>query len=220
MYASDAQNFPYMLLYMKNRLGGPLLPKLSPNLTVESQYRTVEFKSTTSNILMIYLPSDGCLQVIDPLYVSEDAFPNLPKNLTNNIGMSNISQIEKSSGNSANLTQYFGTEPPHTWCYYFEKAELARQTNDWEEVIQNYEYATSAGYTALLPAENLVFIEALARRGNVERAEQLTDIVISQDRKLCKALVSVWERALEASPEINADILKTIETLKDFPDCN
>jgi hypothetical protein len=220
MYAPDAQDFPYILLYMKNRLGGPLLPRLSPNLTVESQYRTVEFKSTTSNILMIYLPSDGCLQVIDPFYVTQDAFPSLPKNLTNNIGMSNIGQVEKGPGNSANPALLFGTELPHTWCYYFEKAELARQTNDWEEVMRNYESATSAGYSALLPAENLVFIEALARRGNIGRAEQLTETVISQDRRLCKALVTVWERARQVSPEINADALKTIETLKDFPDCN
>jgi hypothetical protein len=220
IYAPDAKSFPYILLYMKNRLGGALLPQLAPNLPVESNYRTVHFQSTTSNIVMIFLPSDGCLRVLDPLYVSQEASPGLPENLTKHIDLSNISQLVANSGNQANPTQYFGKEPSRTWCYYFEKAELARQSNDWGEVIRDYESAASAGYSALQPAENLVFIEAFARQGNIKKAEQLTDAVISQDRKLCKALVAVWERAVEASPEIGGEASKTLETLKDLSDCN
>ncbi|MDD2922829.1 MAG: hypothetical protein PHQ36_11155 [Anaerolineales bacterium] len=28
----------------------------------------------------------------------------------------------------------FGDEPPHTWCYYYQKMDLARQTEDWQTV--------------------------------------------------------------------------------------
>ena len=219
MYTPDASSFSYMLLYVKNRLGGSLLPKLSPNIPMEGKYRTVKFQSTTSNIVMMYLPSDGCLQLLDPRYVSPNTFSGLSQNLNDNINLSNISQVEKSSTNSANPKQFFGLEPAHTWCYYFEKAELARQFNDWEEVMQNYEAATSAGYTALQPSENLVFIEAFARAGNTKKAEQLTDMAISQDRKLCKALLFTWQRALKASPEIDAEALKKIGFLNDLPEC-
>jgi hypothetical protein len=220
MYAPDAKSFPYILLYTKNRLGGPLLPKLSQNVPVEGHYRTVEFKSTTSNIVLFHLQSDGCLQLLDPLYVSADAFPGLPQNITSSLDISNMGQVDITSASQADPSQYFGEEPAHTWCYFFEKAELARQSNNWEEITHLYESATSAGYVALQPSENLVFIEAFARMGNTQKAGELTGRTISQDHKMCKALVSTWERALEASPQISAEASKTLESLGDLPECN
>jgi hypothetical protein len=218
MYIPDGSSFSYMLLYAKNRLGGPLLPKLAPGLPMDGGYRTVSFKSTTSNIVMIYQPSDGCLQMIDPNYVDPNTFGGLSPNLNKNLNLSNINQIEKNS-NGTDPKQYFGSEPAHTWCYFFEKAELARQFGDWNEVMHNYELATSAGYSALLPSENLIFIEALSRSGNTKRASQLTSTTIKQDEKLCKALVSAWERAEQATPAISAEAQAQIGTLGDFSEC-
>jgi hypothetical protein len=220
IYAPDAKSFPYILLYTKNRLGGTLLPKLSPDLPVEGHYRTVEFKSSTSNIVLFHLQSDGCLQLLDPAYVSGDALPGLPQNITSSLEISNLGQVDITSASQADPSPYFGAEPAHTWCYFFEKAELARQFNSWEKIVPLYESATSAGYTALQPSENLVFIEAFARSGDAQRAEQLTSRTFSQDHKLCKALAAVWERAVEASPEIGVEAGKTIESLKDLPECN
>lgn len=217
MYDPNASSFSRMFLYMKNRLGGPLLPKLAPNLPIESRYRTVEFKSNTSNVVMIYAPSDGCLQLLDPRYVSQDTFSSLPQTLTSNIELSNIGQVEEDP--QANPSQYFGSEPAHNWCYYFEKADLARQFDDWEQVVRAYQSATASGYTALLPSENLVFIEAFARLGDVPKAGKLSDSTIAQDHQLCKALVSVWERAAQASPEISAEAQKKTESLNDLPEC-
>jgi hypothetical protein len=220
MYAPDAKDFPYILLYTKNRLGGSLLPKLSPRLPVEGRYRTVEFESTTSKIVLFQLWSDGCLQLLDPAYVSEDALPGLPQNITSSLDISNMGQVDINSDSQAEPSKYFGAEPAHAWCYYFEKAELARQFNGWEEITQLYESASSAGYTALQPSENLVFIEAFALLGDIHKAGQLNDETISQDHKLCKALVAVWERAVEASPELGVEAGKKIDSLKDLSECN
>jgi hypothetical protein len=218
MYTPDGSSFSYMLLYVKNRLGGSMLPKLAPNLPIDGGYRTVKFQSTTSNIAVIYQPSDGCLQVLDPRYVSSNTFSDLSPNLNNNLDLSNVSQIEKNP-NGADPKQFFGQEPAHTWCYYFEKAAFAQQFGDWKEVIHNYELATSAGYTSMLPSENLVFIEAFARSGNTKKADLLTNTVIKQDAKLCKALVSTWQRALQASPAISAEAQIQINALNDLPEC-
>ncbi|HJS18337.1 MAG TPA: hypothetical protein VJ785_06300 [Anaerolineales bacterium] len=219
VYDPQASELSYMLLYTKNRLGGSLLPKLSPNLPMAGNYRTVEFNGTTSNILLIHQPGDGCLHLLEPEYITEEAFPGLPQNLADNIDLSNIGQVERNGEYMANPAPYFGPEPERNWCYYFEKAELARQYNDWEEVISNYESASSAGYTALQPVENLVFIEALARLGHTEKAGKLTDRVISQDRKLCRALLTTWERALEASPENQTEATKQMNELSVLPEC-
>jgi hypothetical protein len=219
VYEPDAAKLSYMLLYTKNRLGGPLLPSLAPGQPMEYLYRTVKFDSNTSNMVIIQQPGDGCLHVIDPQYMTGEAYAGLSENLVKNIENSNISQVERNGDNMAAPTRYFGREPAHTWCYFFEKAELARQYGDWEEVVMNYESASSAGFTALQPVENLVFVEGLARLGKTDKALRLSDRVISQDRKLCKALLSTWQRAAEASPQGQAEAMKQIDQLTVLPEC-
>ena len=100
-----------------------------------------------------------------------------------------------------------------------DETMLARQFDDWEQVARNYRSAASAGYTALLPAENLVFIEAFARLGDIQQAGKLSDSTIAQDHKLCKALVSLWERSSRANPTINDEAQKKTEALNDLPEC-
>jgi hypothetical protein len=219
VYEPDAAKLSYMLLYTKNRLGGALLPSLSPGQPMEYRYRTVRFNGNTSNMIILQLPGDGCLHLIDPNYMSEETYPGLPENLRKSIDLSNISQVEQNGDNMAIPSHYFGPEPARDWCYYFEKAELARQYGDWEEILMNYEAASSAGYTALQPMENIVFIEALARLGKTGKAGHLTEKVISQDRKLCKALLNIWQRSQQASPDIQTEAMKQIDDLSVLPEC-
>jgi hypothetical protein len=219
MYAADASELKYVLLYTRNRLGGTLLPRLAPGLPMQGQYRTVTFESTTSEIVLLYQPGDGCLHLVDPRYASPEAFPGLPQNLADNLDLSNIGQAARNGDNIAEPEPFFGGEPARSWCYYFEKAELARQFDDWDEVIVNYEAADSAGFSALQPVENLVFIEAFARLGNTDQAGRLTQTVLSQDPRLCKAVLSAWERAYEASSGSQAESLKHIEALRVMAEC-
>ena len=40
------------------------------------------------------------------------------------------------TGTSPTLPAHiFGAEPPHDWCYYYQKASLARQLGDWAQVV-------------------------------------------------------------------------------------
>jgi hypothetical protein len=219
LYQPDASRLSYMLLYTKNRLGGSLLPSLSPNQPMQYRYRTVKFDGNTSNMILLQQPGDGCLLLIDPNYLSEDTYPGLPENLAKSIDLSNINQVERNGDNMAVPSRYFGPEPARDWCYYFEKAELARQYGDWEEVLMNYESASSAGFTARQPVENLVFIEALARLGKPDKAARLTEKVISGDRKLCRALTIAWQRAADATPEIQPEAMKQMKDIGVLPEC-
>jgi hypothetical protein len=219
MYEPDAAKLSYMLLYTRNRLGGALLPSLAPDQPMKYRYRTVGFDGNTSDMVIIHQPGDGCLHVLDPRYANEAAYPGLPENLARNIVNSNIDQVGQNGDNMAVPSRYFGPEPARDWCYYFEKAELARQYGDWEEVLVNYNSASSAGFTAKQPVEQIVFLEAFARMGKTDQAGRLTRQVLSQDRKLCMALLSAWQRALQASPEIQAEAMKQIDDLTVLPEC-
>jgi hypothetical protein len=69
----------------------------------------------------------------------------------------------------------FGTEPTHTWCYYFQKAELARQIGDWEQVAALGDTAIDAGIAPANDGEWLVFIEGYAAVGRCDDARALSN---------------------------------------------
>jgi len=83
----------------------------------------------------------------------------------------------------------FGKELDHTWCYYYEKAELARQQGDWALVAQLGDEAQRLSYVPEESLEWIPFIEGYLRSGDIEKAEEISDqvrIFSDADRELCK----------------------------------
>ena len=68
----------------------------------------------------------------------------------------------------------FGTEPAHGWCYFYQKAELARQQGDWETVTALGAKAETLGLFPSDPVEWLPFLQAYAYLGENEKLESLT----------------------------------------------
>ena len=61
-------------------------------------------------------------------------------------------------------------EPAHGWCYYLQKAELARQEEDWEEITELALEVEEQSLTPPVPFDWAVFAEGFARLGEFERA--------------------------------------------------
>ena len=70
--------------------------------------------------------------------------------------------------------QIFGSEPARTWCYYYEKAELAAQYGDWPTAVVLWRDAASRRLRAANSIELLPFIAASARLDDWEQAKTLT----------------------------------------------
>ena len=62
----------------------------------------------------------------------------------------------------------------HDFCYYFERADLARQFGDWDSVVKYGEIALSLKDHPFDSAEQFVFIEGYAHVGNWGRAVDLS----------------------------------------------
>jgi hypothetical protein len=73
----------------------------------------------------------------------------------------------------------FGPEPPHEWCYYYQKADLARQRGDWDEVIRLGRQAAEQGFAPNDPIEWMPFLQAHAIYGNVDRLLELAPLIQS-----------------------------------------
>ncbi|MEI7846860.1 MAG: hypothetical protein WCK35_13750 [Chloroflexota bacterium] len=204
MYASSISNrdLPYMLMYIKNRLNSPALPSLQANTPIQAEYRTARFVSSTSNSIVIFKNAAGCMRVLDDVYGTAETVPGANYLLSDAIHLSDPGLIDT---NVADLTLdpvFFGKEPRHDWCYFYEKAELARQQTNWQQVLDVFDQAKKTGLSASQPDENLPFIEAYAMSGQVDQAFILTNRMVKAQKDLCPAVSKLWSRVLQKSPQV------------------
>jgi len=71
----------------------------------------------------------------------------------------------------------FGEEPAHDWCYYYQKADLARQRGDWDEIVRLGEEAARLNLQPYDSIEWMPFIEGYAYSGEKDHAQDLASIV-------------------------------------------
>ncbi|NWF62838.1 MAG: hypothetical protein HXY38_00905 [Chloroflexi bacterium] len=195
MYAPEytRSDLPYMLLYTEKRIGGSTLPSLERDAAIQYPYRTVNFESSTSNVVVIYMPPNGCLRVLDPQRGHTDIYDNIAEPFTQSIPLSDPSRIII-EGNRSALPMFF-PEPAANWCFYFTQAELANQRGDYSAAAQLGNEAFHSGLRPSDPREWLVFIEAYAMNGDRERALDISQQALKKDSKMLKAVCMVWEFA-------------------------
>lgn len=198
-YAPDNHTLemPYLFGFTDVRLGAAL-PGYEEGLPVSQRYRNVFFESTTSQILTIFYSPPGCLRVLQP---SDSRNPILPSELSPAVAISHLDQISPAPSIIAQPPGYvFGEEPEHTWCYYFEKADLARQQGKWDQVINLGQEAFSAGYYPGEPSELIIFMEANARVSNFQETLNLAASIIQQQPNL-QTLVCTTLKSVKADQE-------------------
>ena len=98
------------------------------------------------------------------------------------------------------LEKLFGSQEPPAWCYYFEKADLARQMGDWEQVKSLWEQAESAQIKPLHGLEYLPFIEAYVRLDDWEKAVVLNRQANRASPEMESALCPFWQRLDQELP--------------------
>jgi hypothetical protein len=143
---------------------------------------------TTSQAIVIdFTFHGGCARVLDQIYKGD---LGINSDVSNLVDISDVTNIKGLPVKTPNV-DIFGTEPVHTWCYYFEKADLARQMQDWESILDLKVNADSLGLKPNLGAEYLPFIAAYARLGEWEDAYKLSvaanGMVPGPGESLCNA---------------------------------
>lgn len=212
MYAPrpGSRQLDYILLFSTIRLGQPEFPALQPGLPVSVPFRTASFQGSTSNTVVIYFPSQGCLKVLDQLYSNRKVFAQLPYTLTDAIALSDPSRILADATPPA-LPDSFGAQSEQDWCYFYEQAELARQNGDWSRVARLGKQAFKAGFSPQDAYEWLPFIEADARTGQVQEAGKLSRQALQGSPFLKTGLCELWER-VAGLPETDAGLVRQFQT--------
>jgi hypothetical protein len=128
---------------------------------------------------------------------------------------SDIGLIKQNNGAARNLPEgIYGKQNEPSWCYYFEKADLARQYQQWDEVVHLWEEAQSNGEQADNGFENIPFIEGYGHQENWERVKFLTKSANRITEGLEPSLCSALDRLATNAPE-SQERDETIQKLKD-----
>jgi len=210
MYAPNytRSDLPYILLYTEKRIGGFTLPALEKDIPIFYQYRTVEFNSSTSNALVIYMPQNGCLRVLNPNRGDKEIYAREPNVLTDAIHLSDLSRIILDPEKPA-IPPFF-PELEHGWCFYFAKAELAQQQKDYPQVVSLGNEAQELGLQPEDLTEWLVFIEGYALTNDFGTAEKLSNEMLAEDARLGKSVCLIWEQIQDSGQAGSAEEIESI----------
>jgi hypothetical protein len=166
--------------------------------------------------LFSLIASNPCLWILSE---NDIYYQNLPIHTRDALSLSNLSQILPTSNNSSSPDKnIFGLEPGHTWCYYFEKADLARQTEDWEMVSSLGNQAIAEGYSPNNLYEWMPFIEGYLHMKNWDEAQSLTTTIFNADQGNRAALCAVWSRAT-ATMALSPGEGETVLSIQNELDC-
>ena len=180
------------LFFMELRLGSKI-PSLSINQDIFWKYRLLEFSGNTSQSIVLYYEPPACLRILDPYY--DRAYPFLPKALQEALPLSAVSRIDQNNGIEVNYpSQIFPEQRMDSWCYYFEKADLARQNTDWQKISQLGDLAFALNDSPNHASERLPFIEAYAMLGNWHSAVDLSIESIRINKFMDHMLCDTWAR--------------------------
>jgi hypothetical protein len=179
------------------------------------KYATTFSAEPEKVVSITFEPGDGqCLWVLRPELINAGGLRPAARTW---LTISNPQQIEASQ-TSTPPRPIFGPEPRRSWCYYFEKADLARQYRDWPDIQQLWHDAQAAGLRAENGVELAPFIEAFAREGNWSEAQAITRAAQSMPDRSTSLFCDVW-RDLDLTMAPTADHDQATADMQDALGC-
>lgn len=191
----DSHEIPYLLVLQSQQK--EIVKTYEPDQPVAYDFRSFVYTGSTSNVLVFKKPAEGCLRLVTAEDVAEDYGKKGTLEFWQAaIPATNLGRIIAESQSVVEMPErFFGSENRDQWCYYFEKADLARQDENWQETIRQYEEAQEAGFAPSLNSEWGPLIEAYLQTSDYDRALQITQSIDLQRTEENAGICRLWEDA-------------------------
>jgi hypothetical protein len=214
---------------LSERLGTSLASLDPHTLISQNFYASGTFQGTTDQALVLVYAPPSCLRILNPAYdaglifqpvwwtgdgtqATVRSIAALPPLTEQALSLSNVERIVPDPQAAAKPPAFvLGREPAHTWCYYFEKADLARQTGDWATVAAIGDEALTVH--ALKPtdlSEYLPFIEADGHLRRWPAAEQRSQDLVRWAPVLRPSVCAVWQRLAKTAAAGDAGTVASV----------
>ncbi|MGA9396664.1 MAG: hypothetical protein WBV22_00265 [Anaerolineaceae bacterium] len=193
---NKSMEMPYLLDYISVRLGAGL-PELKEGLPLTQDYSSLSFTGTTDDTIAIFVMPPSCLRFID--HKLDDNYQRLPALSAKASILTNLNQIQYDTQATPPIN-IFGSEPSPDWCYYYEKADLARQREDWATIVEAGDLAFTLNDNPNEATERLPFIEGYAHLNNWTRAIELSrDTYLQGKTGVTTMLCNTWARMAKST---------------------
>ena len=186
------RDLSYKYFDLSLRLGEDLT--VEKGQMVEHSYRNLRFSGSSDSVVAVYNRKGGCLHFAAP---KDKARGGLPERVRKVLPISNLKQIQDSSS-AATPPDALGPQPEQDWCYYYQKADLARQMAEWTTVVDLWKEAAAQGYQAQDLVELLPFMEGFARTGDWAQAQRLSEQA-AQSGDARPAVCALWKQTADNS---------------------
>ena len=169
-------------------------------------YRTHTWTKHYDNVLVMSQPSEGaCVHVMDgqwPRFSTDDVDRILM------VGeYSKIQNVLTNVEPPQPPAYLFGPEPAHTWCYYYEKADLAFQNGEWKKIVAFGDEAIQKGEYPIDRVEWMPFLQAYAYLGDEQRlrdtAPRINEFPYLKSQA-CSTLQKMVKLGLVENPQIQS----------------
>ena len=156
-------------------------------------------QSSDSLILAFDPELDRCLWILRPQ--DTDLSLLLSTDMQRLSTISAVDRITENNPVKQNLPEViFGKPSTKGWCYYFEKADLARQKQKWNDIVELYNQANEGKFQPGNGFEYIPFIEGYAHLGDWENAFQLTKTANRISKGMYHILCPTWQQLAENTP--------------------
>lgn len=209
IYFPDAQSqMPVEIPLPASRLEqDSILQIINGSRSFEQTDLVIKFIRTETNyknqLIMTQPSQNSCVHTLDPRWpdLSINDQPFIHASYQN----SKIENIVTDAEPPVLPPFGFGAELPREWCYYYQKADLARQQGDWAEVARLGEEAQKLNFTPNDQVEWMPFLQAYAFLGNEKQVKAISTRINSElfYRQLaCKNLGAMTEHGYPLTEEM------------------
>jgi len=216
---SHSGQLPYWFFSLSREYEHRMYALLDGSL-LETSFRRFTFQSESSDSLIVYYqPGDAdCLRFVTP---RDSKDPDLASVVVQALPIIDLSRIQADPAQKhIPDTDIFGPEPEHGWCYLFQKADLARQYGNWQQISQLGDLAGDNGYSlensqSNTPQEWLPFIEGYAHVDRWGEAVEISSAAVAKEPKMTGRICDLWNDIEAASPAASrpASVQDLLESL-------
>jgi len=179
------------------------------DIPFERSHMAGVFSGNSSNLITFWYQPPACLHIINENWDKYN--PDIPPYLRG-IAEKYPNKFIRSKGNSEqNLTEnpIFADENPNNFCFYFQKASLAAENNNWEEVVNLWNTSLGENQRPSYALERLPFIQGLVYTDQYEDSFVLSLEIMDVSNSYKKLLCEFWE-------ELRQDNSLDTEMINDF----
>jgi hypothetical protein len=161
-------------------------------------------------LVMIQTSENGCVRIIDG--DAPELSPSDADRLKLIAPRSRLDAVITDGESPTPPVAIFGAEPEHGWCYFYQKADLARQRGEWDKIPPLLKQALKEGYYPNDSLEWMPFLQASAVLNDVEQVRSMLKIVTADKFlriQVCSSMTDLMKKQT-LSAEVNAIIERDI----------